>query len=119
MHKIYQIIASLSLDFYVENLLNRKSVENVLDEDAYEVINEIALSIQRKLRANEDLTRKLEDFYDREISKSMSENLFMDIDIHEKNINGIEFFIAFCNYVAQEETRLIVNEFLYKRGCSN
>lgn len=117
MNNIYQIIASLSLDFYIESISeeSRKLVENVLDEDPYEVINEISLCIEEKLKPDIELVKKLENFYTKVLSKSIVENLFIDFDLHERNIEGVDFFIAFCNYVAKEETLSIVNNIIYKR----
>lgn len=117
MKDIYQVIASFSLDFYVESRPDRDDIETVLDQDVYEVINKLASSIERKLKPNESLVEKLEDFYEKELSKAMVENMFMDIELQEMNIKGIEFFVAFCNYVAQSETQFIVESILYKRGC--
>lgn len=117
MKGIYQIIASFSLDFYIENRPDKEKLEAILDQDPYEVINTIALKIEDKIKSNKTLVKDLERFYKDELSHAINKNMFMEINLREMNIKGVEFFIAFCNYVAQKETHFIVNEILYKRGC--
>lgn len=116
MNNIYQIIAGLSLDHYIEERNDKKDVENVLDQNPCEVIDKIALSIRNKLEPDKKLINMLESFYNETLSRSIVENIFIDIDLQEKNINGIGFFIAFSNYIAKEETQFIVEEILKKRG---
>lgn len=117
MKDIYQIMAGYSLDFYIENIDgNEELIGIVLDQDIFEVINKIAFVIEEKIKKNKSLIETLERFYEDEVSRAVVENIFMDIDLQEKDVNGIELFIALSSYVAVEETKFIVNEIIKRRG---